>query len=133
MLRVKTKIKSSGIEGIGLYADQFIPKGTITWQYDAKFDSSYTEEEVNAMSELAREHFMIYAYFDHVRKLYILCSDYQRFINHSNNPNIDSTPDCDVAARDIKVGEEMTCDYTGYESDWFERRKVSKGDFTQSI
>jgi uncharacterized protein len=131
MLRVKTRIKESGIEGIGLFADQFIPKGTVTWQYDPKFDTGFTEEDVAQMPDIAREQFMVYAYFDHVRKLYILCSDYQRFINHSENPNIQSTPDQDVASRDIVPGEEMTCDYTLYEHDWFERRNVEREEFAK--
>ena len=33
MLLVKTKIKSSEIAGIGLFADEFIPKGTCTWRF----------------------------------------------------------------------------------------------------
>jgi uncharacterized protein len=125
MLRVKTKIKESSINGIGLFADQFIPKGTVTWQYDQKFDVGYTEEDLNEMPEMARAQFIVYAYYDHERQLYILCSDFQRFINHSDTPNIDSTPDQDVAARDIEPGEEMTCDYRGYEHDWFERRGLN--------
>ena len=129
MLRVKAQIKSSPIQGIGLYADQYIPKGTVTWQYDPKFDVGFTEEDIADMSEMAREQFLVYAYFDHERGLYILCSDYQRFINHSNQPNIISTPDQDIAARDILPGEEMTCDYTGYEYDWFERRNKKRADF----
>ena len=131
MLRVKTKIKDTGTKGIGLFADQFIPKGTVTWQYDPKFDVGYSQTDVEELSEIAREHFMVYAYYDHERQLYILCSDYQRFINHSEDPNISSTPDCDVAARDIQPGEELTCDYSGYEHDWFERRGVERESFAR--
>lgn len=123
MLRVKAKVGISGVEGLGLFADQFIPAGTVTWQYDEKFDPSYTEENLKDMPELNREAFLMYAYFDHERNKYVLCSDFQRYINHSNNPNVESTPDADVALRDIEPGEELVCDYRGYERDWFERRK----------
>lgn len=122
MLRVKTKIKNSDISGIGLYADQFIPKGTVTWQYDADIEPSFTLEKFSSFSEYVKEHILIHGYYDHSISRYILCVDNQAFINHSSNPNIDSTPDADVASRDIQPGEELTCNYRQYEPDWFERR-----------
>ena len=57
MLLVKTKIKPSGTHGIGLFADQFILKGTITWKYDPKFDSSFTEKDLEEMSDGRRTPF----------------------------------------------------------------------------
>ena len=61
---------------------------------------------------------------------YILCSDDQKYINHSRQPNITSTPEQDVAARDIAAGEELVCNYEDYESGWFDRRDVKKEDFS---
>ena len=114
MLRVKIKIGQSEVDGIGLFADEFIPKGTVTWQYDPEFDIAFDESALERIPQHVRRQFLQYSYFDHQLKKYILCSDDQRFINHSNNPNILSTPDEDVAARDIKAGEEMLCDYAHY-------------------
>lgn len=131
MLRVKTKIKESEVEGIGLFADQFILKGTMTWQYDSEYDPSYTQAQVDDMSHVAREWFMVYGYFDHEQNRYVLCADNQRHINHSDTPCIISTPDYDVAAKDIQIGEEMTCDYTLYEHDWFERRGIKRNEFSK--
>lgn len=130
VLRISASIGASKISGIGLFAAQFIPKGTITWQYDSKFDSSFDEADLVEMPDVARAPFLKYAYFDHSLNKYILCSDYQRFINHSTSPNITSTPSCDVAMRDIEEGEELTCDYAMYEHDWFERRGLNKEDFS---
>ncbi len=131
MLRIKTKVKENGKKGLGLFADQFVPKGTITWQYDPQFDTNFSQSDVDQLSDVAKEWFMVYAYFDHERGFYVLCSDNQRYINHSEHPNIESTPDCDVASRDIEIGEELTCDYAGYEHDWFERRGLSRADFVE--
>lgn len=130
MLRVKTKVKSSGVEGLGLFADQFIPKGTVTWEYDPEFDSSFTKEQIEKLPEMAKAWFMTYVYFDFEQNKYILCSDNQRHINHSETPNIQSTPNQDVAGKDILAGEEMTCDYSEYERDWFERRGVAREEFS---
>ncbi len=129
MLLVKTVIKEVEGKGLGLFAAEHIPAGTVTWEYNEMFDPSYTEDQFQSLPEVARDWFMTYAYYDHVRNYYVLCADNERYINHSENPNIDATPDREVAARDIQVGEEMTNDYTAYEHDWFERRGVSRESF----
>jgi SET domain-containing protein len=130
MLRVSTKLGLSKVDGIGLFADQFIPKGTVTWQYDPEFDMKVTEETLKTLPQWTKDQFMKYSYFDYAQNCYILCVDDQRFINHSIDPNILSTPDCDKAGRDIKIGEELFCNYNHYERDWFERRGIKEGDFT---
>jgi SET domain-containing protein len=127
---VKTTLRPSKIDGIGLFADQFIPEGTVTWIYDPLFDNAYSEEQIRDLPEFAKEQFITYAFWDHALKKYILCADNQRFINHSNQPNISSTPHADRALRDIGRGEELTCDYAAYEHDWFERRKKDRLSFT---
>ncbi len=129
MLLVKTRIDRSNFHGIGLFAAEFIPKGTMTWQYKPEFDLSYSKEIVQKMPVYARKRFLDYSYFDFDQKKYILCFDDQRFINHSSNPNIKSTPNSDVAIRDIKKGEELTCNYEEYEKNWFKSRKIKKTSF----
>ncbi|MCR4334782.1 MAG: SET domain-containing protein [Patescibacteria group bacterium] len=133
MLKVKTKLQMSHIHGIGLFADQFIPKGTITWEYDPHFDISYTEQELKKLPKWTKEQFLKYSYFDEKIKKYILCADDQRFINHSIDPNILSTPNFDKAGKDIQPGEELVCNYKDYESDWFERRGIDEKDFTYIV
>ncbi|MES2749425.1 MAG: SET domain-containing protein [Patescibacteria group bacterium] len=129
MLRVKTKIKTSEVNGIGLFADQFIPAGTVTWKYDQGFDPHFTIEQFESLPDFTKETILTHGYFDHQLNVYILCSDDQRFINHSQNPNITSTPSEDVANKDIHPGDELTCDYSQYEQDWFERRDVDRSSF----
>ncbi len=133
MLKVKTKLQMSHIHGIGLFADQFIPKDTTTWEYEPRFDISYTQEELDNLPSWTKEQFLKYSYFDKKQNLYVICIDDQRFINHSIDPNILSTPDFDKAGRDIKSGEELVCNYTHYEKDWFERRGINDKDFTYII
>ena len=119
MLRVKTKIKQSLIPaaGLGLFADEFIPTGTIIWQYDINFDQSYTQEQYESIKNSFIKQFIeTYSYKYNGR--YILCVDDARFFNHSNNPNCFSTDYNETtlgytkAKRDINKGEEMTDDYT---------------------
>ena len=49
MLVVKTKIKNSPIHGIGLFAEEFIPKGTLVWKLNKKFDLIYTKKQFNSL------------------------------------------------------------------------------------
>lgn len=127
MLRVKTRIGTSKIHGIGLFADQFIAKGTVTWQYDPKFDICFTQKQINSLPKLRRDFMRYYCYFDHKLKKYILCGDNQKYINHIKNTkreNIHSTPKRDVAARDIKPGEELLCDYNKFDPLYFKRMHI---------
>ena len=130
MLRVKVKVVESALQGKGIVAEEFIPKGTVTWQYDPDKDIAYDISEVESLDEATRTDLMRYLYLDFNLNKYILCNDDQKFINHSTHPNISSEPECDVAARDIQPGEELVCNYEDYEQGWFERRGVQKEDFS---
>ena len=124
MVLVKVKMGTSNVHGIGIFADQFIPKGTITWQFTPWFDRAYSEEELNKMSETAREEVLWYAYFDKQSNKYHLCSDDYRFIYHSSKKeriNIASTPSKDTSLRDIQAGEELLCDYNKFDDTYFSR------------
>ena len=131
MILVHSKLGKSSKHGIGLFADQFIPKDTVTWQYHPFYDSSFTDEEVNQMSESARKQFLHYAYFDKELNKHVLCLDDQRFINHSavkEDINIASSPHQDVAIRDIQKGEELFCDYDDFDDSYFPRMNINKGN-----
>lgn len=124
MITVKTRVGPSKIHGIGLFADQFIPKGTITFQYTEEFDLSFTKEEIEKMPKITQDYLMFYSYFDKKRNKYILCSDNQRFINHTGDlkrMNIKATPDQDTARVDIQPGEELLCNYNDFDDTYFER------------
>lgn len=129
MLLVKTKLGRSVIEGLGLFAAQFIPKGTVIWQWSPTFDLRYSKAELELINPIARETLLRYSYLSKRTGLYVLCFDYGRFVNHSNNPNLldasspDSEEGLDLAARDIEEGEELTANYADFE------HKESKRDF----
>ena len=80
MLLVKTKIAKSSIHGIGVFADQPIKKGTVIWKFMPEFDISFSKQEVEKLSNPAKEQFYHYAYFDKKYGKYVLCSDDARFL-----------------------------------------------------
>lgn len=123
MLMVKTRLGPSKIHGIGLFADQFIPKGTTTWMYAPGFDLRIEPDELLKLSESARQIFWQYAYVDKFNGHYILCFDDERFINHSEEPNVVQKRSkkyeegLEIASRDIQAGEELLVNYYDFDKD----------------
>lgn len=111
MLTVKTYIAPSTIHGIGLFAEEDIPEGTVIWEFTPQFDVLFTADDLVQLSESAQAHVEKYSYFDAARDAFVLCGDDARFMNHSRRPNTTETRTQTIARRDIAAGEELTCDY----------------------
>ena len=79
MLLVKTKIHSSNIAGIGLFADEFIKKGTYVWRFKKGFDLRVDKDYPNTLQKLAKSFFMTYAYQNPQTLKFVLCTDNARF------------------------------------------------------
>lgn len=118
MLLVKTKLGQSKIQGIGLFADEFIPKGTLVQKFIEGVDLELTPEVIEALPGPAKKIFLHYAYRNKITHKYILNSDDARFLNSSDTPNLigdESNKEDDVAARDIERGEELTVNYNDFD------------------
>jgi hypothetical protein len=112
MLRVKTRIGPSAIHGIGLFADQDIARGTLIWEYMPTFDVTFDREAFERLPAESQRHVDKYAFLDREQNVFVLCGDDARFMNHSAEPNTwEVSESCTLAARDIRAGEEITCDY----------------------
>jgi SET domain-containing protein len=123
MLLIKTRLGPSQIHGIGLFADEFIAAGAVTWSFLPGFDLRFPESILEQLSEPVREQFSRYSYRDPKSGLYEFCSDDARFFNHSDTPNTGSIQEAsgeeiDLALRDIEPGEELTCDYRTFDDEW---------------
>jgi len=123
MLLVKTKLGLSKISGIGLFADQFIPKDTIIWKFTEGVDVKITDEKLQELEkEYPLDDLKKYLYRSKSSNLHILCGDDGRFINHAYEPNTTDTSEDDegftIASRDIQPGEEITSDYHGFDKDF---------------
>jgi uncharacterized protein len=119
VLTVKTHIGPSPLHGIGLFADEFIPKGAPVWRFVEGFDVRVAPEVVEQLSDPAKEQLHKYSYRDEESGFFDLCADDARFFNHSDAPNTMSLlGEVDVASRDILAGEELTCDYRVFDPDW---------------
>lgn len=114
MLLVKTYAGPSNIQGLGLFAGESIKKGRAIWKWIDEWDKMITIEEVNKMPELQKNFWLLYG-FVQSQGCVVMCGDNGRFINHSNNPNLNALDDITIAARDIKEGEELTEDYRKFD------------------
>lgn len=118
MMLVKTIVKESPIAGLGLFADEDIPAGKAVWEFTSGFDQEIEPENLSLLSEPALQDFKNYAYLDKETGNYILCFDSARFFNHAENPNTgySFSEDVYIAKKDIKKGEEITCDYREFDA-----------------
>ena len=130
MLRVKTAVRPSSIHGLGLFAVEPIQAGTVTWLFDPDFDPTFSMEQVNLLPEIGKVKFWTWAYLDTALMRLVLPIDDLRYINHSSSDfNIRSTPSHDVAARLILPDEELLCDYSHFETGYFERRGFERASW----
>ena len=122
MLMVKTRLGPSPIAGIGLFADQDIKKGEVTWRFMAAYDRLLTEADIDNLPEPARSNVLDHAYLDATSGLFVLCADNARFMNHADDPNTAGVHEpgaiegYDIATRDIAAVEELTCDYRTFDA-----------------
>ena len=112
--------------GLGLFADEFIPKGTVIWRFDGPVDRRYDESQLAALPEEDRERLLTFCYLNPGTRLYVCCGDNDRYINHSEQPNTEDLgfeegvfegEGITIAARDIQPGEEILSDYRSFDAD----------------
>jgi len=121
MLLVRTKVKPSSIDGLGLYAEEDVRYGEIIEIVETKFSYKvFTQKQVNKFNkiQLQYEH-------DYMFKLdnkYYSTIDQAKYMNHSNTPNVSwhkakklanekGIIGYFTANKDIAIGEEITVDY----------------------
>ena len=116
MLLVRTRLATSPIHGIGVFAADPVACGAEVWRFTPGFDIDLDPEHVQSLPELFRETLLHYGWIDAQLGRFILCCDDGRFINHSSDPNVRTEHGLDrygvdIAVRDIAAGEELTMDY----------------------
>jgi SET domain-containing protein len=125
MFIVRTSLRPSSIQGIGCFTEEPIKQGQVVWQYDPRFDIRIPLSELPSFPMAVQEHLLIYTYVEMVdgKEVMVYSADHSKHMNHSNSPNLLDTPDNlqQVAARDIEVGEELTCNYFSFDLDAYKK------------
>ena len=120
MFIISTYVAKSEIEGVGVFTAEDIKKGQPISKFEPEFDrlipvKTYENAPAHLKSFLDR-----YS-FPHPRlpDCLVFEVDNSRFMNHSAAANTDySDFESGVALRDIKAGEELTCDYKDFFADY---------------
>jgi SET domain-containing protein len=134
MILVRTTVKASPIHDLGLFAEEFIPHGTVILKYEPRFDRAFTEKEIEDLPAMVQNYLLHYSYFSEELGKRVLPFDNDRFVNHAENPNtkVDKSirthgePGV-VAIRDIQPGEEITLNYLDMEGDHVKERTDMRG------
>ncbi len=96
--------------GYGVFATEFIPKGTITYVKDA-LEPEVSPEEYARHPPDMQEVIEKYSYIDE-RGYRIISWDFGKYVNHCCHCNTMSTGyGFEIAIRDIQPGEELTDEY----------------------
>jgi len=113
MLLVKTTLGKSKIHGLGVFAAEFIAKGTRIWRYVEGYDRCWTPRQFAKLPKPARDYLEDYAY--QVDGEIIFTVDNDHYINHSVRPNTYLKGGYAIAKRAIRKGAEITNDYREFE------------------
>jgi SET domain-containing protein len=121
MMLIKTRVRRSAIHGLGLFAEEFVPRGTPVWRFVPEWDREFTPHQIAAFPLPAQRHVQWFAFRDAARDCWVLGGDGSIFMNHAVQPNTGAPPAAvapvtTVALRDIAAGEELTCDYFAFDA-----------------
>ncbi len=117
MMMIKTFVAPSEIQGLGVFAGEFVPEGGELWVLNPKFDILLYPSDIDKLLPHMREYVQRYSY-PHLELagVRVLDCDDGKFMNHSERSNTDFRLfDRGYALTDIAAGDEITCNY--YEFD----------------
>lgn len=116
MMTIETFLKDSPGKGVGVFTVNDIKKGDVVWKLDKHFVKYFTQEEVDEMGEIQKKYVHKYAHISAGREnIWEMDIDNTRWMNHSEDPNIEFDDEKGWAIMDIKAGDEMTCNYQSFD------------------
>ena len=132
MFTIKTYIAKSKIDHLGVFAGEDITAGQVVWRFEPGLDRKIPISRIRKLPKTYQDYIKKCGFTPKGSKYYFISLDYDVFSNHADEPNLiedkpkkrKSCPDV-LAARDIKIGEELTQNY-------FELDKVGDARFKLS-
>lgn len=120
LFRAEVKVATDPRMGLGLFAKEFIPKGSVVWEFVEGVDIKVSVDRVEKMSEVQQEYFEKYAWVED--DYYYSSCDLTNFVNHSYQPNLKIIDEIMISIRDIYPGEELFENYAEFD-DCFDEYK----------
>lgn len=117
MMLIATYVAPSRIEGVGVFAAEDVPAGTLIWRLDPKLDRLLGKDDIAALPDVHQAFVERYGYpYPHDPEITIVELDNGRFMNHSTAPNTRfSDPDAGFARDAIAAHEELTSNYAEFD------------------
>jgi SET domain-containing protein len=130
MIHIAYKLKSSGLHGVGLFANEAIKKGQLIYTASPLLDLNITQEQFDSLEQGEKDEILWWGFFDHPSQMWHVDFDVSKFINHASNATVTQDENHDeaylVAARDVQPGEELTQNYLEFETqEDLERRGIT--------
>jgi len=125
MLLFKTYLAPSHIHGVGLFSDEFIPKGAIVWKFDPLFDKMWTDDQKRLLPEHIQEFIDKHGFYDRNSHFWVMDGGNDIHVNHSKKPNlVESNIDRSItkdliAIKDIHPGEELLENYEEWDEYYY--------------
>ncbi|MGE5392658.1 MAG: SET domain-containing protein [Candidatus Saccharibacteria bacterium] len=120
MIHIKYKLDRSELHGIGLFADEPLPKGALIYTESPVLDVNITGKQFEALSDKEQREIRWWGFKVPGEDLWHVDFDVSRFINHSYAPTVTQDKDHKeaylIATRDLEPGEELTQNYLEFES-----------------
>lgn len=122
------EVRPSPVHGLGVFAVTDIPAGTVWWSADIGDTITISRSQFAALHQSASSPasdaimagIQTYSIYLKAFDLMVLIPDNGRFVNHSQLPNsagrVDGRLLYSIALRDIAAGEEITEDYSTYDT-----------------
>jgi SET domain-containing protein len=125
MLIIRTEVRPSKIHGLGLFTLDYLSKDQIIWEENPIIDQCITRELLETLPLVAQEYVHHYGWLDEDGDFFISL-DNDKFMNHSDDPNTDNDhPEFCFAVCDIPAGEELTCNYHLFGTD-YQKMRIAK-------
>ncbi|MCC7383015.1 MAG: SET domain-containing protein [Deltaproteobacteria bacterium] len=124
MLVVETYLAPSRLHGFGVFTRHAIPKGAVVSRYMPPFDVIFPAGLLASLSDAEQRYLKHHTYRSLFSQAYVLPGDHDRFMNHSDTPNVGMHPAGtteNIALVDVAAGEELTCDYRTFDLEWQEK------------
>lgn len=111
---VKNYVAASKVHGVGLFAGENIDKDEIIYVFHPEVDVVMKMERIESLGQEFARFMRMYAFCEANTREVIISIDNSKFMNHCESPNTMWTYTYGWAARNIREGEELTCDYYSF-------------------
>jgi SET domain-containing protein len=111
MLLIPYYIARSNIHGMGVFSAVDLHLGDLVWRYDPHRDLVITIDDFRSLTSQRRKDVINHAQWYPNEKHFVLGCDGDYFMNHADDPTLSDHGEKMMAARNLKKGTELTCDY----------------------